>query len=270
MLVEKARKAVERARSSANGLASQAQLSAQEVRQSHAVGKAWRDLHPHSPDRDPFQALTAGSARFTHEALAAAALVGDAWVTVVRDFVDDTRQKVDGLLEAMRNPPAPADDFRPQARWHQELDNRVETVRQLMNTYSRHTTPALEQVIEEAKQERLAIEKAEKAPKLPSTQPESVINVLLNVLHLYQFNVQVINVTLDQTIERETGASPEAEREEFRALALDLKTALASGNRDQVRAALEGLRAWVAANPGDRAIAVIGLLFAILSILLAL
>lgn len=271
MLFDEALEALGRARQSAIALTTEARNSASTIKYRRTV--AIRVAHD---GKDPFSALDAAGGTFKHEALAAAGLVGEPWVTVIGRFVDDAQRKLEAVELALRSEPhRPRDrledqeDIEEETTWQVDLDARVETLDQLMHTFTDNTAMAVEHAIESARREQRALAKAPKEPAAVAA-PENVINVLLNVLHLYQFNVQVINVTLDQTIERETATAPEADRSEFKVLALGLKEALASGDREQVKAALESIRAWVAANPGDRAVAVVGLLLGILGILLAL
>ncbi|MCO5168350.1 MAG: hypothetical protein M9894_18585 [Planctomycetes bacterium] len=259
--------AVHRARSSAYDLARCAEDAASRTKLTSTGGRVAMPGFE-SPSNDPLHVLTAGVSRFVHEARSGAALVGGPWVSVVHEFAQDIQQKCDALDRALRSPPAydPV-DYRPRNKWSAEVDSLVETIRGMTQTYVNNITMAMEMVIDEAKEELL---RKEKEPKALAAQPEGVINVLLNVLHLYQFNVHVINITIEQTIEREAEGVPEADRAQFQAIALELREALASGDSNRIRTALDSARVWVTANPGDRSLAIIGVLLAILGILLAL
>lgn len=100
-----------------------------------------------------------------------------------------------------------------------------------------------------------------------------VINLVNISMIAVSVDVRVIQVVLNNldsmvaTVEKQT---PTSDHEQVRALTTSLRNALNSREPKRIQQSLTEIQAWALANPADRAIAVIGLLLAIISLLLGL
>jgi hypothetical protein len=210
-------------------------------------------------------------AEFRHQALAAAGNVGEPWVTVVRELVTDLAAKHETLAALMREPPH-TDEHDDIERWTRSMWAAAAPLKAILSTYCNETTTGMHDAIEVHKQQQMKLAKkdAKKDLVVPAGQTDSVVNVLLNVLNVYQFNVQIIHARFNEAVEREAVKAPEAERAEFKALALELRDAIAAGEQERIKTAMAAVQEWVAANPGDRGLAVAGFLIGLIGLILGI
>lgn len=223
-------------------------------------------------------ALRASFKAFAISARGAAAAFGDHWVATVSSSLEDMRQQLEDYLntasETRRRGFGPGHvGLMPEAsaaiaERHQDLQRLVETFRESV------ARPLFDEA--GAAGRRLDLVKSARSAeaKLPpqGAPPDTVVNVLMTVLQFYQFNVTINTGTAFEDRVKAAAEKVEepAAREELLRLTTDVRAALAAGQRERAREALQALGAWCEKSQGKAgaAIGVVGVLLTILQMLL--
>jgi len=211
---------------------------------------------------------------FHRETVANALRFNEGWANALSSAVENLRGPVEHLANMLVNPPPPT-TMRGAAAMNAKTpveahgDVLSDDITGFMRTFLNPIHGA------DGARERARLARHRPQPLAIAGQaaaPGNVVNVLMNVLQFYQFNVTFNAAAFQERVRASVDRveDPQA-KAELLTLSTRLQVALAAGNKEEARATLAAFGDWLEKNPGKAGAiaALVSFLLSVLQMILA-